>query len=295
MMHSPTSYPARANSHLAIFTDLDGTLLDHRYSWEPAAECLAELRRRGVPVILCTSKTRLETEEYHSQMGLADPFVVENGGAIIIPRGYFRQLPPEAREEEDVHIIESDIPHSHLLAALDEIKRRVVPQALGFSDLSPEWLAEIAGLSRQQAILAQNRQYDEPFLAPEGEFPIEEVKRIIQDMGLKYSRGTRFHHISGPHDKGTAVQKLVDLFRGNDPGLFSVGLGDGPIDIPFLEQMDLPIVVQNKEGKYHPAFRSAAYLKSPGIGPWGWYLAVGRLLAGGVQDVQTLKQPRGEV
>jgi mannosyl-3-phosphoglycerate phosphatase len=294
MTRHSTSHPTPKSSHLAIFTDLDGTLLDERYSWEPAADCLAELRRRGVPVILCTSKTRLETEEYHRQMGLADPFVVENGGAIIIPQGYFQLLPPEAREEGDVHVIESDIPHSHLLAALDQIKRRVVPQALGFSDLSPEWLAEIAGLSRQQAILAKSRQYDEPFLAPQGEFPIEEVKKIIQDMGLKYSRGTRFHHISGPHDKGTAVQRLMKLFRGDDPGLFSVGLGDGPIDIPFLEQMDLPIVVQNKAGRYHSAFRSAAYLKSPGIGPWGWYMAVGRLLAGSVQNAQTLKPSRGE-
>jgi mannosyl-3-phosphoglycerate phosphatase len=227
-------------------------------------------------------------------MGLADPFVVENGGAIIIPQGYFELLPADARKEGHVHIIESDIPYSHLLAALDEIKRRVIPDALGFSDLSPDWLAEIAGLSRQQAILAKDRHYDEPFLAPEGKFPIEEIKRIVQEMGLKYSRGTRFHHISGPHDKGTAVQKLVELFGERDPSFFTVGLGDGPIDIPFLEQVDLPIVVQNTEGKYHPVFRSAAYLKSPGIGPWGWCMAVGRLLEGGVENVKTLEHLRGE-
>lgn len=241
---------------------------------------------------MCTSKTQAEVEACRREMGILDPFIVENGGGIFIPKGYFDIISPEAKEEGSYQVIESNIPHANLLAALDEIKRRIAPQALGFSDLSPEWLAEITGLSRQQAILAKNRRYDEPFLAPEDESTIEEIKRIVQEMGLRYCRGARFHHITGPHDKGTAVKKLQGLFRHNDPDLFSVGLGEGPNDIPLWEQVDLPIVVQNKEGQYHPALDSSAYLKAPAMGPKGWSIAVSQLL--GRASRQSKRPSKGE-
>jgi len=227
-------------------------------------------------------------------MGIADPFVVENGGAIFIPQGYFGPLSREVRQDGAYHIIESNVPYAKLLAALEEIKRKVAPQALGFSDLSPERLAEMTGLSPQQAILAKDRKYDEPFIIPQNQPPIDNIRRIIEERGLKYSRGTRFHHISGPHDKGMAVQKLVELFRGMDPSFFSVGLGDSPMDTPLLEQVDLPIIVQNKEGKYHPAFNDTAYLKSHAIGPEGWSMAIGRLFEVGLDHIHDLKPLKKE-
>ena len=46
------------NQALLVFTDLDGTLLDHEdYSYAAANEALAELRSRRIPLILCSSKT----------------------------------------------------------------------------------------------------------------------------------------------------------------------------------------------------------------------------------------------
>lgn len=294
MTLSPTSHRLRETSHLVIFTDLDGTLLDHRYSWSPAVEGLQELRRRKIPVVLCTSKTRGETEQYRREMGIDDPFVVENGGAIFIPRGYFGHLPFEARIDGDYQILESEIPYAELLAALEEIKRRVAPGALGFSELSPDELARITGLSRQQAILARERKHDEPFVILESDPSIDDIRRILAQRGLRYIQGTRFHHISGPHDKGTATRKLIKLFRQKDPNFFSVGLGDGPIDIPFLEQVDLPMVVQNKEGKHHPAFNAPAFLKVYAAGPTGWNMAVRCLLRDGVEKIRALKQLRGE-
>jgi mannosyl-3-phosphoglycerate phosphatase len=49
-------------SNVLIYTDLDGTLLDHHtYSFEAAIPALAMLKKSGIPVIPCTSKTRSET------------------------------------------------------------------------------------------------------------------------------------------------------------------------------------------------------------------------------------------
>lgn len=44
-----------------LFTDLDGSLLDHHsYDWQPARAWLKRLKQLGVPVIPVTSKTRSE-------------------------------------------------------------------------------------------------------------------------------------------------------------------------------------------------------------------------------------------
>ena len=52
---------SRPDIPLLVFTDLDGTLLDHdSYSFEPARPALARLRSAGVPVIPTTSKTLAE-------------------------------------------------------------------------------------------------------------------------------------------------------------------------------------------------------------------------------------------
>src|SRR5690606_41324218 len=41
-----------------VFTDLDGTLLNHQnYSFAPAKEALALLKYRSIPLIIATSKT----------------------------------------------------------------------------------------------------------------------------------------------------------------------------------------------------------------------------------------------
>ena len=43
-----------------VVTDLDGTLLDHSYSWEPARSTISALKQQGILVIPCTSKTAEE-------------------------------------------------------------------------------------------------------------------------------------------------------------------------------------------------------------------------------------------
>ena len=65
-----------------VVTDLDGTLLDHSYSWEPARSTVAALKQQGVLVIPCTSKTAEEVRAFRQDAELSDPFIVENGGAI---------------------------------------------------------------------------------------------------------------------------------------------------------------------------------------------------------------------
>ena len=72
-----------------ILTDLDGTLLDHGdYSYRGALTALERIRREAIPLVFVTSKTRSEVEALQEEIGLDEPFVVENGGAIFFPARY---------------------------------------------------------------------------------------------------------------------------------------------------------------------------------------------------------------
>ena len=85
-----------------IYTDLDGTLLDHHtYSFEAALETIHALRDRGVPIVPCTSKTRAETAELMSAAGLSGPMIVENGAAIWVPNDWGLSKPVGAEDTSE--------------------------------------------------------------------------------------------------------------------------------------------------------------------------------------------------
>ena len=78
-----------------IFTDLDGTLLDHdTYSWDEAIPALNLCRRLDYPLIMVSSKTRAELDVLRQEIGLSSPFVSENGGGIFFPEEGIRHIPP---------------------------------------------------------------------------------------------------------------------------------------------------------------------------------------------------------
>ena len=90
------NYPTSCFSYktpYVVFTDLDGTLLDHySYSWSEAAESLKKLSRLGIPVIINTSKTADEVITLQKEMALNAPFIVENGSALYIPKDFNSEL-----------------------------------------------------------------------------------------------------------------------------------------------------------------------------------------------------------
>ncbi|OGD24358.1 MAG: hypothetical protein A2Y69_13655 [Candidatus Aminicenantes bacterium RBG_13_59_9] len=269
----------RMRHRILVFTDLDGTLLDFlTYSFEPARPVLIRLRESGIPVIICTSKTRAEVEGIREALGNTDPFVIENGAAVFIPRGYFSIEIPAARRDPGYVIIELGTPYSRILSIFSRIKDALPGRLRGFSDLSVEEVARLTGLSDEEAARAKKREYDEPFLLDDPAANLEAVKKIAGSAGLSITRG-RFFHLTGDNDKGRAVNLLKDIYArtlGNAPR--TIGLGDSPNDLPLLENVDLPVLVQKPGGRYEPSIRLDNLILAPGEGPVGWSLAVRELV-----------------
>jgi len=262
-----------------VFTDLDGTLLDHRtYSFEPARPALRLLRESGIPLIICTSKTRAEVEKIRAALGNTDPFIVENGGAIFVPQGYFSIEPPASRMDSGYLVVELGTSYSRILSVFSRMKERLPGRLRGFSDMTVEEVARLAGLSLEEAARAKIREYDEPFVLNDPGGKRDVVREMAESAGLSITQG-RFFHLTGDNDKGRAVRVVKDFYaRAGGIDLRTIGLGDSPNDLPLLENVDFPILVQKPGGHYEPSIRLDNLIFAPGEGPIGWCVAVRELV-----------------
>jgi len=254
-----------------IFTDLDGTLLDlMTRSAAPALPALEQLLRRKIPVIFCSAKTRAEQESLRRKLGVADPFIVENGGAVFIPKGYFPVPVPAHKTLRDYQICEFGIPYQEIRTRLARIRGTLGIDFRGFGDLTPREIARHTGLSPAEAARAADREYDETLLLEDLPEPERgALLRAVREAGLRWTHGGRFYHVMGENDKGRAVRLLCEFFRKSLGDFRTVGIGDSRNDLEMLQAVDLPVLVEKYAGGWEdvtlPNLR-----KISGTGPTGW-------------------------
>jgi len=242
---------------IVVVTDLDGTLLDHdTYSFDPARPALDLLRTRGIPVVLCTSKTHAESVWWQQRLGVTGPLIVENGGAVCF---------------EDGTRLALGEPYAKLREALARASAESACPVRGFAAMTDAEVAALTDLPLEQAALARRREFDEPFVAEDpGRAPA--LAQAIEAAGLRCTRGGRFWHILGPNDKAAAVQRLLRHWHAAGP-LTAIGLGDGLNDAGFLNAVDHAVLMPS------PALAELQRLVprgriAPAPGPAGWAQAV---------------------
>jgi len=269
---------------LVIVTDLDGTLLDHdTYEVGPARDVLVRIAQTGVPLVLCSSKTRAEIEALQKRLDIHHPFIAENGGAIVAPLGYFDRVPRGAAVEDGRFVLALGRRYPEVVQALREVASAERVKVVGFSDMTVGDVAEECGLSVLDAQLAKLREYDEPFrfLDPDPSAKSRFLKALHR-RGLKATSGGRFDHVTGDADKGRAVAELRALMPDRLGPVVMAGLGDGLNDVSMLREVDLPIIVRSD----HNGATGRMLRKVPtahvtnACGPAGWAEAVTSLLDG---------------
>ncbi|MBS1786263.1 MAG: HAD-IIB family hydrolase [Acidobacteria bacterium] len=264
-----------------IYTDLDGTLLDHKtYSFAESLPALAAAQDRGIPVIFCSSKTRSEIEHLRRQTQVKAPFIIENGGAVIIPAGYFPFF--TAEQTQTGHpTLAFGTPYQTLVSKMQELQSAFPGRIVSFYEMTEEEVARDCSLTLEEARRAKQREFDEPFrLVNSDADMVIRITDTIRQLGLFCSQGGRFYHLHGHNDKGAAVRILTHLFQQAYGDVFTVALGDSLNDLPMLASVDYPILVKKPSGKH-----DATLIKllpnvhlADGIGPKGWREAVTDLL-----------------
>lgn len=245
---------------IVVFSDLDGTLLDHEtYSYTAAKPALDLLKAQGIPVVLASSKTAAEIAALHQELDLgASPAIVENGAGLL-DLGAKLSLDDSAYQE--IRACLKDAPTGFR----------------GFAEMGLGELAKLTGLSLAQASLARLRCYSEPGIwtgstQSEGEFVA-----WLKARGIHARRGGRFLTLSHGRTKADAMSEVArDL--GAD---VTIALGDAPNDTEMLSQADYAVIVRNDHGTDLPPLSkepSSQVIRTDLSGPSGWNAAIHQIL-----------------
>ncbi len=276
-------------AHPVIFTDLDGTLLDSPSgSIDEIRPALRLIRDLGIPMVICSSKTAAEIRYLRRTLENRDPFVSENGGGLFVPQGYFSFAVRDHRFDDtvissvivqqagDCELVRLGSPYEDAKRIVRRLRQEGFP-VKGFGDMSTDEISEATGLSLDEARMAQERDFDEPFVFEGDQTRERDLAKAVEDMGFRYLPG-RFGHIVGNSDKGRAVSLLTSMYRTDLEDVVTIGVGDAPNDIPMLRVVDHPIAIRRRDGSYHPDMKMEGLILAGGAGPTGWSRALMDLL-----------------
>ncbi len=249
---------------LLVFTDLDGTLIDHEtYEWEAARPALEALHRISAGVILASSKTAAEIGTLRAALGLAQwPAIVENGAGLL-PAG--------------TSDLQSVSQYQDLLSILAKMPAALRPLFRGFGDATVAEIVAMTGLAPEAATLAKQRFFSEPGLWHGTDAQKAEFVAVLGSHGVHTQQGGRFLTLSFGGNKADQMRKIIETYRPDH----TIALGDAPNDVQMLELAEFGVVVANPHRAPLPPLQgeeSGQILRTEMAGPSGWNEAILHLL-----------------
>lgn len=243
---------------LVVFSDLDGTLLDHEtYRWDAAIPALDRLRALGVPLVLASSKTAAEITLLQREMFLTRyPAIVENGSGVI---GLTDQT------QEDAYPV--------LRQHLDRISDDLRGFFRGFGDMTVNEVAALTGLSTNAASLAKTRRFSEPGLWAGNADTLDQFTTALAAHGITAQSGGRFLTLSFGKTKADAMDSIIQVLRPEQ----TLALGDAPNDIAMLDKADHGVIIANPYRAPLPGMPGEVdgrISRTKDAGPSGWNIAV---------------------
>lgn len=244
---------------ILVFSDLDGTLLDHHsYDWSPARPALTRVLTAGGGVVLATSKTAEEVVTLREEMGLSGwPAIVENGAGIMAAGA--------APEQSDAY--------TRLRAALDALPGELRRGYRGFGDMSAQEVAETTGLPLAGAKAAKARQFSEPGVWLGDDARRAAFDAALSQQGITARMGGRFYTLSFGRTKADAMTEVMDALA----PAHTIALGDAPNDVEMLQTADCGVIVVNPDAAPLPPLAGESdgrIIRTQKPGPSGWNVAV---------------------
>ncbi len=282
-LHRPNQPNTQVASDLLIFTDLDGSLLDHHnYRHDEADALLTQLADAAIPVIPVSSKTRSEIERLRYSLNNAEPFICENGAAICIPAGYFTDQPAETVIDQQYWLKTFVKPRQHWLNIISNLKPQFGIDFTSFADAGIDGIIAMTGLDVHAAARAAHREYGEAIAWHGSPARQKLFIEALQKAGAQVLQGGRFLHVSGACDKGQALQWLTQQYQYFYPQKKwqTLAIGDSDNDIAMLQQADLALLIPSPVHGLPTLKQRAGMFIAPHTGPRGWAAGVQVILNG---------------
>ena len=240
-----------------VFTDLDGTILDHHsYDYSAAIPALTLLNSNNIPVVLASSKTAAELAPLRAELGLsAYPAIVENGAGVLQPH-------------ESADTIQSE-DYAYIHATLDQTPTELRQHFNGFGDVPDAKIAQITGLPLANARLARQRCFSEPGLWTGTDQQRETFLAHLADHGISARQGGRFLTLSRGKTKADQMSSICNYY--GNPKV--IALGDASNDLEMLLAADIPVLIRNPDAaplSGLTAPQNARLMRSTLTGPAGW-------------------------
>jgi mannosyl-3-phosphoglycerate phosphatase len=257
-----------------VFTDLDGTLLNHHdYSFADALPEIERLKSANIEIVPVTSKTRAELEPLRSQIGLTSPFIIENGAAVYFPTDASAQCGGlESVGSYCLKAFSED--HAFWRRHVAELTLLIPNAFAAFSQMSVEDISELTGLSLLDAKLAAQREYSDPLHWFGNEQQFRTLEDYCSEQEIKITRGGRFVHLLKGADKGSAVRWFVERLPER---VCAIALGDGENDLPMLSEVDYPVQIKSDVHEF-PEFKHPNLYRTAQSGAKGWAEAIKKLV-----------------
>jgi mannosyl-3-phosphoglycerate phosphatase len=249
----------------AVFTDLDGTLLEPDGSvCDEVLAVLCELRDARVPVCPLTSKTAAELGPIMAMLGLATPAGLENGAGVLLA-------------EDRVELHRAAVPVEELVASLMRARAETGAPVRTILELRDDELSVFTGLRDGALSAARARQATLP-LVVEDSWDDTLRTALVPSRPLRLIRGNKFLHLQGDHDKVTVLPQLIELLGGNSGVM--VACGDSPNDTQLLAQADVPVIVPGRDGPHPELTRVVRHARvAPLPHGRGWAASLRHILA----------------
>ena len=255
-----------------FITDLDGTLLgQHDFDFSLIKSEVLNLLDSGHILVLASSKTKAEIENFCDEFGRNVPFIYENGaGAENFSLFSGCEAPPNTHQNSKA--IRTD--------ALLTIWDRYIPPDLKsrchfVKDMDRGAQQACLGLEATALERAMKRSFSLPFTFSGPNSDVQKLKYLTAKAGLSVQQGGRVYNLSGCHDKADYLPEIRKWATKAKAKSVLIVLGDGMNDIKMLRQADVSCVIPNENG-YCLSLGNGNYptIIAPRSAPLGWLDAV---------------------
>ncbi len=249
---------------ILVFTDLDGSFLDHHtYDYTPALPALNRLKEKGAIILPATSKTLAEIKDLNLPFLFGDA-IAENGMVTI-------------RNNQ----ISTTKSYAEIIAFIQTLPNTIKTCITGFNDMTIDDIAKYTGLPQNQTALAKARDASEPFLWSGTDDDLKTLTTLANTQNLTITQGGRFYHLMGQGGKDAALQNYMAAYHAENPDktTITIALGDGPNDAKMLSVVDYGIRIPNKHGHDFTVNNpKGEIIAATSPGPAGWNQSILHLL-----------------